>query len=104
MNKQAPDGRDDGRSANITQQPSSGKGINTRKPREQNTGPGHASSMKEGAIETSLELPHERDEDKDMTNGQPSVKIQKAKEDVDNGLKDTSKAAELDKTYEKFRD
>lgn len=52
---------------------------------------------------SNMGLPHERDQWTDMTDGHPDPKMEQAKEDVDDGLKDTSKAAETDQTYDKYR-
>ena len=48
-------------------------------------------------------LPHERDQSSEMTADQPDPRIQQAAKDIGNGLKDTSRGAETDKAYEKFR-
>jgi hypothetical protein len=52
---------------------------------------------------SNMSLPHERDQWTDMTPDQPDPMIEQASRDLKNGLKDTSKANETDRTYEKYR-
>lgn len=59
-------------------------------------------NLKDESVKSSLELPHERDQAKDMTNRQPDPTIEQAARDVGKGLKDTSKALETDQTYKKL--
>ncbi|MFZ4288042.1 hypothetical protein [Variovorax sp. HJSM1_2] len=46
-------------------------------------------------------LPHERDQSAHMTNGIPSPKVQQAAKDLARGLQDTSKAPEMERTYQR---
>ena len=58
---------------------------------------------RDASDESNMGLPHERDQWTDMTSETPDPMIEQANKDVNNGLKDTSKAAETDKAYAKFR-
>ncbi len=51
--------------------------------------------------EASLAMPHERDQSTDMTSDKPDPAVKQAKEDVDAGKKDTSKAPEMNTAYQK---
>lgn len=73
-----------------------------KNPRAQRSRPGKQDTLKDGAVESSLELPHERDQAVDMTNAKPHPVIEQAGNDVARGLKDTSKGAELDRAYKKL--
>jgi len=57
----------------------------------------------DAAIDVGLSLPHERDQQTNMTKDTPDPVIVQASRDVKNGLKDTSNGAETDKAYERFR-
>lgn len=59
-------------------------------------------SLKDQSVEASLETPNERDQAIDMTNAQPDPRIEQAAKDVANGLQDTSKALETNRTYKKI--
>lgn len=48
-------------------------------------------------------MPHDRDERVGMTNGQPTEPIQQAHDDVERGLKDTTRAPEADAAYKKLK-
>jgi hypothetical protein len=84
-------------------QPSAGKGMPARSPQAQEDRNDRPETQKDASAETSLELPHERDEDSDITSGQSSPLIEQARQDQARGLQDTSKAAETDRTYNKLR-
>ncbi len=58
--------------------------------------------LKDESVKNSLELPHDRDQAKDMTDRQPDPLIDQAGKDVASGMKDTSKALETDSTYKKL--
>lgn len=51
-----------------------------------------------------MSLPHERDETRDMTDGQVPAEGKQAHEDLERGLQDTSKSVEMDRTYRRQRD
>ena len=50
-----------------------------------------------------VELPHERDESSNMTDGIPSPPVQQAYRDVKRGLQDTDRGAEAGRTYQKLK-
>lgn len=89
--------------ANLPNQPAAGKGRPARAPDGQGPQVNKQMDFKDESVRNSLELPHDRDEAQDMTNRQPDPLMDQARKDVANGLKDTSKGVETDKTYEKFR-
>jgi len=82
-------------------QAASGKGMPAKAPREQR--PGQAGTPQDGAVQASLELPHERDQSLDMTPAKPDPAVKQAARDLRRGLKDTSKAPEMDRAYKKLR-
>jgi len=51
----------------------------------------------------SPRLPHERDEGVGMTDGRPDARIKKAQEDLERGVKDTSRAPEADRIYRRLK-
>lgn len=50
-----------------------------------------------------VEMPHERDESANMTDGIPSAPVQQAYRDVKRGLEDTDRGAEAGRTYQKLK-
>ena len=64
---------------------------------------GKPPTPRDAAVEAQLQMPNERDESVDMTNDAPDPVIEQAAVDVARGLQDTSKAAELDRTYRKLK-
>lgn len=52
-------------------------------------------------VQDSPKMPHERDQSVEMTGGIQSKKVQQAAKDIQNGLKDTSRALEADAAYQK---
>ena len=64
--------------------------------------PGHQPTPEDVSVETSLELPHERDQATDMTAAAPDPQVEQAAKDVAKGIKDTSKSPEMDATYRKL--
>lgn len=82
--------------------PPAGKGMPSREPRVQRSRPGQHDTIKDGAVEASLELPHERDQAVDMTNARPNPAVEQAGKDVKRGLTDTTKGVELDRAYKKL--
>jgi hypothetical protein len=87
---------------NSAEQPASSKGMPAKEPREQRSRPEQAESPKDGAVEASLELPHDRDQSVDMTNAKPDPRVKQGGEDVQRGVKDTSKSVEMDRAYKKL--
>ena len=86
--------------------PATGEGMPDRQPRDQAARTEKQDTAKDSAVEASLELPSDRDQSKDMTGSkatdQRSPDVEQASRDVGKGLKDTSKAPEMDATYKKL--
>lgn len=78
------------------------QGMPAKSPRSQSDQTHHQATPKDASVESSLELPHERDQATDMTADAPDPKIKQAAKDVAKGMSDTSKAPELDATYRKL--
>ena len=53
------------------------------------------------AAPPSAPMPHERDETVGMTGGQPSERIRKGHDDVERGVRDTTRSPEAGRAYEK---
>lgn len=87
---------------NSRPQPASSKGMPAKDPRAQRSRPGQQDTLKDGAVESSLELPHERDQAVDMTNAKPNPVVEQAERDLKRGVKDTSKSVEMDRAYKKL--
>lgn len=58
-------------------------------------------TQKDASTETSLRLPHERDQSEAMTAAEQAPVIKQAFADAMSGIKDTSKEPEMLDTYEK---
>ena len=84
------------------EQAATSQGLPAKSPRPQSGQTDHPRTPKDASVESSLELPHERDQATDMTADAPDPKIKQAAEDVAKGMSDTSKAPELDATYRKL--
>ncbi|MEO5658322.1 MAG: hypothetical protein ABIQ90_00800 [Polaromonas sp.] len=89
--------------SNTPDQPAAGKARPARDPQPQKPRVDRQPDISDGSVEDTLELPHDRDQAVDMTGGQPDPLIKQAGKDIDDGLKDTSKAQEMDQAYKKFR-
>ena len=74
-----------------------------KSPRAQRPLPDQPITPADRSVESSLELPHERDEAVDMTGEQTNPLIEQAERDVRKGLKDTSKGPEMDRAYKKLK-
>lgn len=83
-------------------QPAAGKGEPAKTPLGQRSQPGKQQDARDESVKTSLELPHDRDQAKDMTRQQPDALIDQAAKDLGKGIKDTSKAIETDRAYKKL--
>lgn len=72
-------------------------------PPERETGPTARSGkgMLETAAPARLFLPHQRDQSTDMTDGKPDAVIGQAKRDLSSDKQDTSKAPEMNRSYQK---
>lgn len=84
------------------EQAATSQGLPAKSPRPQSDQTDHPRTPEDASIESSLELPHERDQATDMTADAPDPQIEQAAKDVAKGLTDTSKAPELDATYRKL--
>ncbi|MEO6321531.1 MAG: hypothetical protein ABIR56_12740, partial [Polaromonas sp.] len=87
--------------SNTPDQPAAGKGLPAKEPQAQRSLPGQHETPEDGSVKDKLELPSDRDQAVDMTGGQTSPVIEQAARDINAGLKDTSKAPEMDQTYKK---
>ena len=85
--------------SNTPDQPAAGKGLPAKEPQAQRSLPGRHETPEDGSVQNTLELPNERDQAVDMTGGQNSPLIEQAAQDVGKGIKDTSKAPEMDRAY-----
>ena len=70
-------------------------------PKPQRSLPDQHETPQDSSVEETLELPHERDQAVDMTSAENSPVIEQAAHDIGKGLRDTSKAPEMDRTYKK---
>jgi hypothetical protein len=87
--------------AHTPRQPAAGKGMPAKSPQPQTAQPGEPGTVKDGSVENSLELPHERDQASDMTSGQSNPLMEQAAKDIKDGRKDTSKQPEMNQAYQK---
>ena len=78
-----------------------GKGMPAKSPRPQGPLTEHQTTPHDSAVEASAQLPHERDQSTDMTAATPDPAVQQAAKDLQRGLSDTTKGAEMDKAYQK---
>ncbi|MGV8805157.1 MAG: hypothetical protein ACWA6Y_09360 [Polaromonas sp.] len=89
--------------ASVFDPPAAGKGIPARTPQPQGPQTDKHPSLSDHADETSLQMPHERDQNSNMTSdAKPEPRIKQAAQDLEQGRKDTSKAMEMDKAYKKL--
>lgn len=80
-----------------------GKGMPTKTPqagREQESVQ-LEHTQRDVSDEASLAMPHERDQNTDMTSDKPNPAIKQAKKDIDSGKQDTSKQPEMNTAYQK---
>lgn len=80
-----------------------GKGMLDRTPQDGRPQAGRQITPGDASTEASLAMPHERDQQTDMTPEKPAAEMKQASRDLKNGLKDTSKGTEMDQTYQKLR-
>ena len=80
-----------------------GKGMLDKTPQDGGPQAGQPITPADASTEASLAMPHERDQQTDMTPEKPAAEMKQASRDLQNGLKDTSKGAEMDQTYDKLR-
>jgi hypothetical protein len=79
------------------------KGMPARQPKPDKAAVERAPTPHDASVEASLSLPHERDQSTDMTADTPDAVVQQAQRDVKHGLKDTSKAPEMNRAYSKLK-
>ena len=80
-----------------------GKGMLAKKPLQDRPLDALSRTPHDAAVEASLRLPHERDESTDMTQDTPDPMIEQARQDVKNGMQDTSKGLEMNQAYKKLK-
>ena len=90
------------REATQTEQPGTSQGMPAKTPRPQSDRTDHQPTLEDASVETSLELPHERDQAADMTAAKPDPLVKQAAKDLAHGLSDTSMGSEMDKAYKKL--
>ena len=79
-----------------------GKGMPAKTPLAQRSRPGKHATPADASVESSLSMPHERDQALDMTSDANDPQVEQAARDVKQGVKDTSKAPEMDQAYKKL--
>ena len=87
--------------SNTPDQPAAGKGEPSKTPLGQGPQVDKKQTLKDESVKSSLELPHDRDQARDMTHPQPDPVIEQAAKDVASGKQDTSRALETDRAYKK---
>lgn len=81
--------------------PAEHRGMPPRDPQPQPSLVGKSITQKDLSTETSLRLPHERDQSMAMTDAKPTRVMKQALADTERGIKDTSKEPEMLVAYEK---
>ena len=79
-----------------------GKGMPDKTPQDAGPQVGKPVTPGDASAEASLAMPHERDQQTDMTRDKPASEIRQASRDLKNGVKDTSKGPEMDQAYKKL--
>lgn len=82
---------------------SAGKGMPAKPARAGRTRVGLPLTPQDASDEASLAMPHERDQSTAMTARKPDPAIVQAGRDLDRGLQDTSKGAEMNRAYDKLK-
>ena len=83
--------------------PGSSEGMPTRTPVTGRSRPGQSVTPQDASDESSLALPHERDQASNMTAAQPDPQIRQAARDLKQNLQDTGKSAAMNQTYQKLK-
>jgi hypothetical protein len=81
----------------------SSEGMPTRTPATGRSRPGQSVTPQDASDESSLALPHERDQTSNMTAAQPDPQIRQAARDLKQNLQDTDKSAAMNQTYQKLK-
>ena len=83
--------------------PGSSEGMLTRTPETGRSRPGQSVTPQDAFDESSLALPHERDQASNMTAAEPDPQIRQAARDLKQNLQDTDKSAAMNQTYQKLK-
>ena len=83
--------------------PGSSEGMPTKTPATGRSRPGQNVTPQDASDESSLALPHERDQASNMTAAQPDPQIRQAARDLKQNLQDTGKSAAMNQTYQKLK-
>ena len=83
--------------------PGSSEGMPTKTPASGRSRPGQNETPQDASDESSLALPHERDQANNMTAAQPDPQIRQAARDLKKNLQDTDKSAAMNQTYQKLK-
>ena len=81
----------------------SGKGMPAKKPLQERPLDTLTRTQHDTSVGASLRMPHERDESTDMTQDTPDPMIEQARQDIKNGMQDTSKSPEMNQAYKKLK-
>ena len=84
-------------------EPGRSEGMPAKTPSAGSSRPGRNLTPQDASDESSLALPHERDQSNNMTATQPDPQIQQAARDLKRNLQDTSKSAAMDGAYRKLK-
>ena len=80
-----------------------GKGMPAKTPLPDRPLDTRARTPHDASVEASLRMPHERDESTDMTQDTPDPMIEQARQDIKNGMQDTSKSPEMNQASKKLK-
>lgn len=78
-----------------------GKGMPPKTPQDHGPVIDKAQTPRDASVESSLALPHERDQSTDMTAEAVDPAMRQAAQDLRCGRQDTSKGVEADQAYQK---
>ncbi len=84
-------------------EPGSSEGMPAQTPAAGRSRPGQNVTPQDASDESSLALPHERDQTSRMTAAQPDPQIRQAARDLKQNLQDTGKSAAMDQAYQKLK-
>lgn len=84
-------------------EPGSSEGMPAKTPAAGRSRPGQNVTAQDASDESSLALPHERDQASHMTAAQPDPQIRQAARDLKQHLQDTGKSAAMDQAYQKLK-
>lgn len=78
-----------------------GKGMPAKTPQDGGAPADKTRTPHDASVESSLAMPHERDQSVAMTPETPDPKIRQAGRDLEIGRQDTSRGIETDQAYQK---